>query len=141
MEPYVAWLILGFSLVIIELTTGTFYLLVLGVACLGASGAAALDQGMPVQVLIAALMSGIGVVLIHSYRARNSAQQMKSVDAGMPARFEAWTDQTSGRARVRYRDASWDARVEAGAELQPGTTVYVQSATGNTLHVSLRPPG
>jgi membrane protein implicated in regulation of membrane protease activity len=65
---------------------------------------------------------------------------MQSIDAGMPARFEAWTDRASGRARVRYRDASWDARVEGGAGLEPGATVYVHTTEGNTLHVAPNPP-
>ena len=40
---------------------------------------------------------------------------MPSVDAGMPASFESWIDAGARLARVRYRGASWDARVE-GAE-------------------------
>ena len=140
METYVAWLILGFTLVIIEMTTGTFYLLVLGVSCFAAAAAAYFDQGFPVQILLAALMTGIGAYLVNAQRRTNSAQKMKSMDAGMPARFEGWTEQGSGRARVRYRDASWDARIEGGSDLQPGATVYVQSTLGNTLLVSIRPP-
>ena len=63
MEPYLVWLILGFTLVIIEMTTGTFYLLVLGVSCFGAAGAAFFGLGFPVQGLIAALLSGVGANL------------------------------------------------------------------------------
>jgi len=140
MEPYVAWLILGFTLVIIEMTTGTFYLLVLGVSCLGAAAAAYFGQGFPVQILVAALLSAMGAYVVHAQRSANSALKMKPIDAGMPARFENWVEQGSGRARVRYRDADWDARIEGGANLQPGTTVYVQSTSGNTLLVSVRPP-
>jgi membrane protein implicated in regulation of membrane protease activity len=58
----------------------------------------------------------------------------------MPARFESWTDQATGRARVHYRDASWEARVEGNVNLQAGATVYVQSSEGNTLRVSAQPP-
>jgi membrane protein implicated in regulation of membrane protease activity len=36
MDAYLAWLLLGLALVIVELLTGTFYLLVLGVAAKGA---------------------------------------------------------------------------------------------------------
>ncbi|MBI1731905.1 MAG: NfeD family protein [Gammaproteobacteria bacterium] len=140
MEPYLAWLILGFTLVIIEMTTGTFYLLVLGVGCFGAAGAAYLGQGFPVQILIAAVVSGAGAYLVHVYRSLDAPMKMKSLDAGMPARFETWTDQPSGRARVRYRDATWDARVEDRVDLQPGATVYVRSSDGNTLLVGVQPP-
>jgi len=119
MEPYLAWLLLGFALVIVEMTTGTFYLLVLGCAAFGASAAAWLGQDFLIQVLTTALISGIGAYLVHGYRGANSAQQMRSIDAGMPAKFEGWTDRATGRARVRYRDAGWDARVEGNADLLP----------------------
>lgn len=140
MEPYVAWLVLGFALVIIEMLTGTFYLLMLGVACFGAAAAAWFGQGFPVQAILATLVSIAGAWSVHSYRARNASAQMKSIDAGMPATFESWTDAGAGRARVRYRDASWDARLAAGTAVQPGNTVYVHSVDGNTLHVGLTAP-
>jgi membrane protein implicated in regulation of membrane protease activity len=65
---------------------------------------------------------------------------MPSIDAGNPATFETWIDEASRRARVRYRGAPWEARVE-GAELpQPGAMVFVLDAHGNTLTVATRPP-
>lgn len=140
MEPYVAWLLLGFALIIVEMTSGTFYLLVLGLACFGAAAASFLGSTFLVQILIAAAVSAIGIYAIHLHRGRNAVTQMMPIDAGMPAKFEAWTDQATGRARVRYRDASWEARLAAGTAVQPGNTVYVRSVDGNTLHVDLSPP-
>jgi membrane protein implicated in regulation of membrane protease activity len=49
-------------------------------------------------------------------------------------------DQPAGLARVRYRGASWDARLESDASLQPGALVYVLGTEGNTLKVSARRP-
>jgi len=37
MEHYIIWLLIGFGLMIVELITGTFYLLVLGIAATGGS--------------------------------------------------------------------------------------------------------
>jgi membrane protein implicated in regulation of membrane protease activity len=66
---------------------------------------------------------------------------MAPIDAGQPASFESWVDQPAGLARVRYRGASWDARFDGEAALQPGALVYVLAAEGNTLKVSARRPG
>ena len=74
------------------------------------------------------------------YRARNRAEQMAPIDAGMPASFESWLDAGARLARVRYRGASWDARVEGGDALEPGATVYVLAADGNTLRVTKTRP-
>lgn len=141
MEPYIAWAILGFVLVITELFSGTFYLLMLGVAAFGASIAAWLGQGFPVQSIVAGIVAAAGAYAVHSWRARNATQQMKAVDEGQPASFENWVDRNARLARVRYRGASWDARVEGDQVPEPGSLVYVVSTHGNTLQVTPKHPG
>ena len=135
MDPALLWAIVGLVLVIVELLTGTFFLLMLGVAAFGAAGAAWLGYDFPVQVIVAAVIAAVGCYAVHVYRVRNKGQQMAPVDAGMPASFESWIDAGSRLARVRYRGASWEARVEGAEALQPGTTVYVLATDGNTLKV------
>jgi membrane protein implicated in regulation of membrane protease activity len=134
------WAILGLTLVIVELLTGTFYLLVLGIAAFGAALAAWLGQGFPVQTIVVAVISGFGCYGVHVYRAKNATQQMPSVDAGQPASFENWIDQGARLARVRYRGASWDALVEGDASVDSGAMLYVVSTHGNTLKVTSRRP-
>ena len=62
------------------------------------------------------------------------------VDAGQPANFEGWIDQGGGLARVRYRGASWDARVDGEGDLQPGALLYVKNLEAHTLYVSRQRP-
>ena len=140
MEEDILWAILGLALVIVELVSGTFYLLVLGIAAFGAALAAWLGQGFPVQTIVVAVISGFGCYGVHVYRAKNATQQMPSVDAGQPASFENWIDQGARLARVRYRGASWDALVEGDASVDSGAMLYVVSTHGNTLKVTSRRP-
>jgi len=140
MDAYLVWLLAGLALVIVELLTGTFYLLVLGVAAFGAGAVAWFGGAFAVQAIAAAVVAMLGAYLVHAYRARNAAQQMAPIDAGQPASFESWVDQQGGLARVRYRGASWDARLEGDAALQPGALLYVLAAEGNTLKVTSRRP-
>jgi membrane protein implicated in regulation of membrane protease activity len=134
------WAILGLTLVIVELLTGTFYLLVLGIAAFGAALAAWLGQGFPVQAIVAAVISGFGCYGVHVYRAKSATQQMPQVDAGQPANFEDWIDPGARLARVRYRGASWDALVDGDAAVDSGALLYVVSTHGNTLKVTTRRP-
>ena len=136
MDQAVVWAVVGLVLVIVELLTGTFYLLVIGIAAFGAALAAWLGLQFSAQSIIAALIGAIGCYGVHLYRAKNRAEQMAPIDAGMPASFESWLDAGARLARVRYRGASWDARVEGGDALEPGATVYVLAADGNTLRVT-----
>jgi membrane protein implicated in regulation of membrane protease activity len=138
MEDHLAWAILGLALVIIELLTGTFYLLVLGIAAFGAAGAAWAGGEFAAQSLAAGVIAAVGCYGVHVYRAKNTGQQMPSVDAGNPAKFESWIDQGARIARVSYRGAPWDARVDGGDSPEPGAVVYVQGTDGNTLKVSTR---
>ena len=143
MDEDFLWAILGLTLVIVELLTGTFYLLMLAIAAFGAALAAWFGQGIGVQAVVAALIAGAGCYGVHIYRARNAQHQMAPVDAGQPARFENWVDQGARLARVRYRGASWDALVEMNPEeaaFEEGALLYVISANGNTLNVTVRRP-
>ena len=140
MDPALVWAVIGLVLVITELLTGTFYLLMLGVAAFGAAAAAWIGQGFPVQCIVAVVVAAAGCYGVHVYRARNLKEQMPPIDAGMPASFENWVDAGARLARVRYRGASWDARVEDGDALEPGATVYVLAADGNTLRVARKHP-
>jgi membrane protein implicated in regulation of membrane protease activity len=140
MEHSLTWVIAGLVLVITELLTGTFYLLMLGLAAFGSALAAWLGFEFGAQAVAFFVVAGVGCYAVHAYRAKNRAQQMPSIDAGQPASFESWVDQAAGLARVRYRGASWEARFDGEAALQPGAVVYVLAADGNTLKVSARRP-
>jgi membrane protein implicated in regulation of membrane protease activity len=140
MQPYLTWLLIGFGLIIVELLTGTFYLLMLGIAAFGAAAVAYFGQGFEVQVIVAVAVASAGCYGVHVYRAKHSKQQMASVDAGQPANFESWIDQGGGLARVRYRGASWDARVDGQGELEPGALLYVKNLEAHTLYVSRQRP-
>jgi len=141
MDAYLIWLLVGLALVIVELLTGTFYLLVLGVAAFAAGALAWSGGGFAAQSICAAVVALAGAYGVHAYRARNAAKQMTPIDAGQPANFESWVDQGAGLARVRYRGASWDARLEPGEAPQPGALLYVLATEGNTLRVSAKRPG
>jgi membrane protein implicated in regulation of membrane protease activity len=140
MDPALAWAVTGLVLVIAELLTGTFYLLMLGIAAFGAASSAWLGQNFAVQSIVATVIAAAGCYAVHVYREKNRREQMPSVDSGMPASFEAWIDAATRVARVRYRGASWEARVEGAGALEPGARLYVLAADGNTLKVATTRP-
>ena len=141
MDHALAWAVTGLVLVIAELLTGTFYLVMLGVAAFGAAGAAYLGADFSVQVIVAALVAAVGSYGVHVYRVKNRTAQMPPIDAGNPASFESWIDARARLARVRYRGASWEARVQDDVDpLEPGATVYVLATDGNTLKVAKNRP-
>lgn len=140
MDAHLLWALVGLGLVIVELVTGTFYLLMLGAAGFGAALAAWLGAGFPLQCVIAALVAAAGCYGVHLWRHRNQDSQMPSLDAGQPASFESWLDEPGRLARVRYRGTSWDARIAGEGVLPAGAPLTVQRLEGSTLVVTARRP-
>ena len=140
MDLSLAWLIAGFILVIAELATGTFYLLVLGIASLAGAGVAYLGGVLVWQSLVSAAVAVAGVVWVHQYRKRTVSSPMPGLDVGQPAVFESWVNKSASHARVKYRDALWDAQVAGDASAEPGEILYIVSVDGNTLKVSKTRP-
>ena len=140
MDLSLAWLIAGFILVIAELVTGTFYLLVLGVAAFVGAGVAYFGGPLLAQAVVAAVFAVVGTIWVHRYRHALGSQRMRGLDVGQPATFESWINKSAGHARVKYRDALWDAQVAEGASGEPGEVLYVTSVDGSTLKVSKTRP-
>lgn len=136
MDTYLIWLAAGFMLVIVELASGTFYLLVLGIAALAGGLVAYAGLPLSVQAGAAAVLAVTGVVWVNRVRRASNAEKMASLDVGQPSAFDHWVDRAAGQARVKYRDALWDASVVGEIAGEPGENLYVVSVNGNTLKVS-----
>lgn len=136
MDNTVLWLVAGFVLVIAELLSGTFFLLGLGVAAFAGAGVAYAGLGLQMQALAAAAIAVAGVVLVRRFRKRIAARPMAGLDVGQLAAFESWVDRGTGQARVKYRDAQWDATVAGDVAPEPGDMLVINSVDGNTLKVS-----
>jgi len=140
MADYILWAAAGLILVIAELVTGTFYLLVLGIAALAGAAVAFSGLGFWGQAVAAAAVSVVGVILIQRRRSRMEPPAMSSPDLGQPVTWEAWLNERDRLARVRYRGASWEARVVGEGAPEPGDMLYISAVNGNTLEVAKARP-
>jgi membrane protein implicated in regulation of membrane protease activity len=143
MEMWVLWVIAGLVLVIAELVTGTFYLLVLGLGAFAAALVAWADGNALVQALVGGGVAVGGAVLVHHWHEahrKHDEGQANFLDRGQPVVLEGWANEAAGLARVRYRGASWDARVAASSKPAPGATLYIDSQDEGTLVVVDAPP-
>ncbi len=140
MDSSLAWLVAGIALVIAELVTGTFYLLVLGVAALVAGGVAYGGGGFLVQVIVAGAIAIAGVFWIRSRRLARATPDMPSLDVGQPVTLDSWVNRDDRLARVKYRDALWDAVIDGEFRGETGEVFYIRSVSGSTLHVAKQKP-
>lgn len=132
MSTYIIWWILAFVLVALELTTGTFYLLVYGLAAAAAGIAAWLGMGMPAQLVIAAAIGIAGTVALKKWRrAAAGDADLQDLDIGRSVVIESWQ---GGRGQVKYRGTVWDAEA-AGAEIDTDKPLYIRAMRGSVLIV------
>jgi len=126
MADWVGWLAAAGILVILELFTGTFYLLMIAIG-LAAGGLVALaGAGLPTQAIVAGVVGVIATGVLHRSRFGRGGQAGKDVatrdrnvnlDIGERVTVPAWD---KGRARVMYRGALWDVELGQGATAHAG---------------------
>ena len=138
MQPALAWLLAGLLLVVVEMMTGTFYLLILGIAA--GIGALIAYFGQPFwsQAIVAAIAAVGGGVLVHRYHRVANATSPKNIDndVGQTVTIESWVSEPQRLARVNYRGSTWDAEVIGTEAIAPGAHLYVVATEGSRLKVS-----
>ena len=125
------WLIAG-ALIVAELLTGTFYLLMLSLGATAGALAAYADSPLTLQVVVSALVGGAAVVLWslkqQSEPVESSSQQ--HLDVGETVTVDTWDAQ--GQTHVKHRGAQWSALCIPNVTPEPGVHRIVE-VTGNRL--------
>ena len=121
------WLIAGVALGGLEIVTGTFYLLVLGVACLAGALVARLGCSVAWQIAAAAVLVVAGCMIVHRMRkngADDVSRRLQNPDEGQSVTVQAL--EADGSADVMYRGSHWKAYPESGKTLFAGAAEIVR---------------
>nr|WP_174772090.1 NfeD family protein [Paraburkholderia sp. SG-MS1] len=111
------WWIGAGVLVVLELTSGTFYLLMIALGFVAAALAHIAGAAADVQFAVAAVVALAAVVLLRRSRfgrrkrAHASRNPDVNLDIGQTLSVPAWHER---RARATYRGAAWDVELAAG---------------------------
>lgn len=122
MADWITWSVIALVAVVLELFTGTFYLLMLAVGLAAGALAALAGLSTVVQALIAAVVAAVATELLR--RKRGTATRVDAsvnpdvnLDIGQQVNVDTWN---GTHARVLYRGAQWDAELAPGAEARSG---------------------
>ncbi len=131
------WLAAGI-VVVAEMLTGTFYLLMMAVGLVAAALAAHMGLSSALQITVAALVGGAAVVAWHFAKRKRAgdpsprADRSVNLDVGETILIEGWN--ADGTTTVKYRGATWTAIHRPG--VTPSTGMHrVAELVGNRLLV------
>jgi len=137
------WWIGAGVLVIAELMTGTFYLLMIALGFVAGLVAYAFDVPLDFQLAIAAAVALICVIVLRRVRftrRRRGGELSRdpdvNLDIGSTLAVAGWRD---GRARAMYRGAQWDVELAPG-EPDDAPLYEITALRGNCLIVAAKKP-
>jgi membrane protein implicated in regulation of membrane protease activity len=134
-ESTIWWLLSG-TAIAIELATGTFYLLMMGIGMIAAAISAHLDLPLPGQILTAAFVGGGAVAIWHWQNGKRpqaapaNANPDVHIDIGEAVQVDEWMP--DGTANVKYRGANWTAILATPAPYLTGQ-FRIKELLGNRL--------
>ena len=142
MTDWILWFVAAGVVVILEIFSGTFYLLMIAVGLAAAGVGALLGAGEPAQYIIAAV---VGAAATYALRRSKFGMHKKgdaardpnvNLDIGQTLVINEWkNDGAHHHARVMYRGAMWDVDLASGAVAETGTFT-IQEIRGSRLIVA-----
>jgi membrane protein implicated in regulation of membrane protease activity len=136
----VIWLVAGVVLAIAELFTLDFVLIMLAGGAFGAAIAGLFGASVPVQVLVFAVVSALGLVTVRPAIKRrlhrDSEPAIMGVEALPNSEATVVEEVAEGRGMVKIGGELWSARpFDAGQVIDAGDTVRVVEVRGATALV------
>jgi len=141
MNAWMTWAVLAGVVVILELFSGTFYLLMISIGMIAGALFAFVGFSTSMQLIVAAVVGSVATIALHfskyGWKGNVNAARDPNVnmDIGQFVEVPQWSDQGNGNytARVSYRGAMWDVELHNGNG-EPGKYV-IQEVQGSKLIV------
>ena len=143
MPSWSIWLLFAGALVIVEIFSGTFYLLMVAIGLLAGMLVALLGGDLAAQCATAGAVAALAVVLLRrsKWGKQNKTDAAKdsnvNLDIGQVLHVAQWQADGQARftARVQYRGAQWDVQLLPGCEAKTGPCV-IREVRGSQLIVA-----
>lgn len=143
MADWLGWFGLAGALLIVEMFTGTFYLLMIAIGVAAGGVASLAGLGLAVQLVVAAIVGIIATFALRRSRWGKTARRNAGIDPninldiGQTLTVDAWEGSGDGvrTARAMYRGALWDVELEKGSSAQSGVFV-IREVRGSRLIVA-----
>jgi membrane protein implicated in regulation of membrane protease activity len=134
MSDWINWLVIAGIVVVLELFSGTFYLLMIAIGLVAGALVASIGWSVEFQLIAAALVGSIATILLRRSRfgSRSKVDASRdpnvNLDIGQSIQVDEWKSDSTGahNARSMYRGAQWDVSCISPGALQPGMFKIVE---------------
>jgi membrane protein implicated in regulation of membrane protease activity len=141
MSVWMMWVAVTGLVVMLELFTGTFYLLMVALGMMAGALVAFFGIALEWQMIVAALVGSFATLALHKSKygwreAKNASRDPNvNMDIGQSIHVQQWQDQGNGiyTSRAMYRGAMWDLELRHSAAV-PGNFV-IEAVEGSRLIV------
>lgn len=114
MSAWMYWLAVGIAIFVAEIFSGSVYLLVIAAAFMGTALASFLGVGTTGSILIASILTAIGITFVYRWKRdksnRTKLSNSDDLDIGQYVVIEEHLPNKSWR--VNYRGAVWEAHAK-----------------------------
>jgi len=152
MAQWMVWSFLAASLVILELFSGTFYLLMIAIGLVAGALVAFAGGTLEIQLIVAAVVGLLATSILRRSRFGRAAKRGvagnpdMNLDIGQVLLVDRWAPQvTVGApytARVMYRGAMWDVELADGASVESAASMARTASAENPAMLADAPvPG
>ncbi|QJQ04716.1 NfeD family protein [Undibacterium piscinae] len=141
MSVWMMWVAVTGLVVMLELFTGTFYLLMVALGMMAGALVAFFGISLEWQMIVAALVGAFATLALHKSKygwreAKNASRDPNvNMDIGQSIHVQQWQDHGNGiyTSRAMYRGAMWDLELRHSAAV-PGNFV-IEAVEGSRLIV------
>ena len=133
-----AWFLASAFLVILELMTGTFYMLVLAAGAAAGGALAYLGFGLEMQILAASVVAALGYVVLRKVYPepdRVAAERNPDIHSEIGSIVRIQSMGADGSLSVSYRGANWAARMDGDHVAEMGRDYVVSRVDGSVLYL------
>jgi len=133
MDPSVIWIVLGLTLLILEMVTLTFILVFIAVGCFAAGLISYFTPVYAIQIVSCAVVTLIG---LFGFRKQLQSRMLKSITLKADIGKEILIDHgihPHQTARITYQGTSWQVTNLDPEEIKKGDRVCIVGIDGNTL--------
>lgn len=131
----IIWIVVAVVLLGAEMLTGTFYLLVMGIAATVGAIAAWAGASLELQIGLAIAVAVIGAIIVSRWHKNRNKRNKPSDDNMEIGQIVVWEDTyPDGAWKVRYRGSQWQAQ-PVNSQVDSGQPLVIVETRGNLLIV------